>query len=285
MANCLLAYRNRRAEVVLSGGNWQPAAPLTNVQNAALSRSAVCTSVNAVDTQFFGVLPQSRLIRLFGLIAHNMGTLDNYRLRLYADEVGTDLLFDSGDVGVWPMVYSFGQIDWQDDAFWSLTIRDEDRIGYPWDLMVVLPEALYVRSFHVEFFKGDGEPPEIGMLWLSDGWQTENNASYGRTIQYVDPSEIDDAPLSGARFADERPKYRLEKFGLDFLTTAEAPERALDLQRIVGRTQDVYYIHDPADIINKQRRWFLGTLEELNPITEVHLAINATSYNIRERIE
>jgi len=285
MGNCLLAYRNRRAEAVLSGGSWQPSLPLSNLQTEALSRAAVCTSVDPADTQFRGVLPQSRLIRVFGLIAHNLGTFDRYRLRLYADEVGADLLYDSGPVDAWPMVYTFGQIDWQHDSFWSLTITDEDRVGFPWDLTVVLPEALYVRSWHVEIFKGDGTPPEIGMLWLSDGWQPEYNASYGRNWGYVDPSEVDSAPLSGALYADELPKYRVEKFTLDRLSDAEAHERVLDIQRLVGRTQDVYYIHDPDDMLNKQRRWFLGRLESLDAITETLLAVNGTTYNVRERIE
>lgn len=285
MGNCLLAYRNRRQEVELSGGGWQPSMPLDNLKSRPLSLAAVCISVLPADTQFKGVLARSRLVRLFCLVAHNLGTDDRYRLRLYADAGGEDLLHDTGIVDVWPMVYTFGQIDWQDDAFWSLTIRDEDRIGLPWDLQVVLPESLYVRSWHLEIFKGDDVPPEIGMLWLSDGWQTINNASYGRTVQFVDPSEIDEAPLSGAFYADLRPKYRIERYSLDGMSLEEAQERALDIQRLVGVTEDVYYLHDPDDLINKQRRWFLGTLQALDPITEINFASNSTTFNIKERIE
>jgi hypothetical protein len=281
----MIGYRNRAQEATLTGGNWQAVLPLNNLKGSSLSKAAVAASVAPADTQFTIVSPQPRLVRVFALLAHNLGVLDTCRVRAWSDAGGTSLIYDSGFNPVWPSIYGLGDVDWNDDAFWSLTIRDEDRAGLIWNMAIVLPAAIFATRWLVEIVKGDTTLPSIGMLWMSDAWQPVNNASWGRSVQYVDNSEIDTAPLSGAEYFDKRPKCRVEKFALNWLSAAEGMNNAFDLQRIVGVTDDVFYIHNPDDTANGFRRWFLGRLQVLDPIAEPYVNTQSTTHTIKERIE
>lgn len=283
MSNCFLAFNNRADEAVLAGGAWSVTMPLDNLQDRLLSKPARSTDATLASTQFTIALAQARPVRAIVLARHNLDLQGKYRLTAYSDAGLTVQEYDSGWQSAFPAMFDTTSLEWEDDNWWAGTISEEERAGYFWSVIHLLPAVVFQRYWKVEIdntTNPDGYI-DVGRLFIANGWTPAYNMSYGQSVKWESRDEIEEA-IDGTEYFDERPGYRVERFTLNYLTESEAMALALDMQRLAGITREVLFVYDPADSLHFYRRSFLGRVRQLSPIEQVHYNIHSTAYEIKE---
>lgn len=285
MARILIGYQNRCDEGALSGGNWLAAAPLTNLQDRRISRVARSNGVATAATRFDIDLGKPRLISVLALVVHNISVTGSVRIQ-GADNAGfVSPQHDSG----WRQVWPYGMIpaellEWEDDNFWLGTLTEEARAGYqsPYIWRVQPPVSCRYWRVLIDDTANPNGYVQIGRLFLSHAWSPSvGNYGLGASLGFEDPTQVDQS-LGGAEYFDARQSYRVFRFDLPVLTAAEAYERALEMQRLVGVSGEVLVLPDPDDALNQPRRAFVGRLRQLNPVTQPYNAVMTTSYEVKE---
>jgi hypothetical protein len=283
MANAILSFPNRGDLATLSGGSF--ALPITNLQNRRL-KSYARTST-AADGQFVinAVFPEPKAMRLIAFSRHNFSTLAMYRLRLYSDAAMTVLAYDTGLLPVFDVVYTEESETWDSGNFWDLTLSADDREGLRASLECLLPETYTERAFKFELFDSTNMDDylQAGRLFVGSGWQPVYNMAYGASVQFEERSLHDEAD-GGTEFHDEREDPRVVRFNFPRTREDEGMGMAYELMRKQSTTKDVYFIWNPDDKLNLQRRSFLGRLRSLNPLEHDFFDNIATQFEIKEQL-
>lgn len=270
----------------LSGGSWLAARPLADLQQRSLSRVARTANLATSSTQFDADLGRARNIGLVGLLRHNCTTLAQFRVRA-ADTsaaLASAPLFDSGWLDVWPTAYLPEQLEWEDDNWWSGVISDEQRVGYPINLLssFTLVKAQFWR---VEFNDPTNAAGylEFARVWFGPVWQPQRNMSRGYSLVYEARGEVEES-LGGAEYFDEKPSRRVFRFALPALSDAEAFGTVLDLQRRLGVTGEIIVLPDIDDTARRHIREFYGRIRQLDPVTQAAFNLHGTGFEIQESI-
>lgn len=278
----LLAYPNRTDAATLSGGSWQSALPLTNLQTRKISQVARSTDATNASTQFEVILDKSRLIQAMGLINHNLSSLATYQIQVSNDNFAT-VAYDSGVQLVWPIVYPFGILEWEQDNWWSGTYNDEDKVGY--NLTFINLMTMGTLCQQIRFFFFDTSNPagyiQIGRLFLAPAYTPTINMSMGASLGY-ETNTVVDPTLSGAEYFDKRTPYRVAKFSLKWMTEDEGMSFAFDMQRLLGIDQEVLFMWDINDTAHKLRRSFMGRIRTLSQIEMPYVNVLSTPFEIKE---
>lgn len=148
--NCILGFPRWTEDATFTGGSYDASYPVTNAGIVPLSQVARTADLLAASSTIIGTFPDVRPCRLFGLVRHNLSLLATYRLRLYADVSMTALLHDTGTVDVWPIVYPFGTVPFEDAHYFTGKYVERDIAGYNWTLPVLLPATYMARAFKWE---------------------------------------------------------------------------------------------------------------------------------------
>lgn len=266
--NVILCYRNYTLPGTLYGGSWEPNMPLTNLQNQQPSRKARSTDATEESTQFVLDCGELRSLRVFALIRHSATQEAQWRVRV-AQEAGTsgygeDIIYDSGYVDMWPEVIPFGVLDW--GVFnWGQAIdaSEVDAVG-PYAI-IVLPEVIIGKI--VEVYIRDTANPDgyvdVGVFYASDGWQPENNMSYGWELDAVDFTDTA-TTRSGQRWFDTGPQLRRLRLDLGYITEDEGKSEALQIVQVAQKSNGVLAIPKPADPLSTLRESVYGTLDRWN---------------------
>ncbi len=271
MAKLKISYVNMvtaYAGVTLSAGSWQASAPVSNLANRILATKARSTDATTASTQFRVNLGASRVIQLMGLFGHNCTTAATFRLTAGNSAGGSDL-YDSGWLDVWPAVYLPEDLEWEDDNWWTGVLSEEDREGYPIQLLHLLGQAVRAQHWTVEIndtTNGDGYV-EAGYLWLGAVWSPERNYRYGAGLAWEHRSQIEQS-LGGVIYVDERSPARVWDFQLEALTDVEAFGTVLELQRKAGNSGYVVVIPDSDDAVRRHHRDILGRMRRFDPIKQ-----------------
>lgn len=267
MGNAILAYGNQIDGATLSGGGWLAALPLTNLQDRRIGKLARSISPAEAHTTFDIDFGGTRLNRVIGLVGHNLTTAARYRLTLSSAADFSTVVHDSGWLDVWPTVYPSGSLPWGSPSWWTGTYSAEEIAAYTATIVYILSGSTNARYIRVEF--SDEENPagyvQLGRVFAGDGYQPVRNITYGASLGWVDPTEVQEA-LSGAEFFNERRPYRVARFGLDAMTQDEAMADAFELIRSMGISKEVLFVWDPDDTVHALRRQFLARFRTLNPI-------------------
>lgn len=222
-----------------------------------------------------GVLPTSYYPSAAGAGVRSSGYIDNWQSYQY----------DSAVQPVWPIVYTYGILEWEDDNWWAGTTLDEDKIGYNLVFTNILAEAVFCTNLRFEFF--DTTNPtgyvQFGRLFLSTAWLPTINMSIGASLGYETQTVVD-TTLSGADYFDRRTPYRVAKFDLKWMTEDEGNAFAFDMQRLLGVDQEVLFMWDINDTVHRLRRTFVGRLRVLSQIDMPYLDVLHTPFEIKELI-
>jgi len=283
MGNCMIAFPNRADTSVLSNGVWLAALPLQNLQSRVIGKVARSANTQAASTRLDIDLGRSTKTQVLALRNHNLSQSASARVTASATPAFTSLDYDSGWRDVWPVVYPFGALEWEDDNWWSGKYTKEEREGYITEWSLVLPKAKVSRYWRIEIRDLDNPSGfvEFGRLFIGPAWQPVLNMSYGASIQWETKTVVQEA-RSGAEYFDVRPPYRVEKFVLSWLKQDEAFTRAFEMQRQAGVHGELFFVHDPDDTVHALRRRFMGRLRTLNAIEYPYFATNSNAFEIKE---
>ncbi|MYM37267.1 hypothetical protein GTP38_23350 [Duganella sp. FT94W] len=283
----MLAFPNRIDQSSLSGGSWVGTLPLANLKNRLLGKVARSTGLALASTRFDIDLGAARVSRVFQLVRHNLSMGARYRLRGSRVADFSTTVYDSGAAfsDVWPEVYPFGTLEWEDDSWWSRRYAAEEIDGYTPTLTVVMPANVLAQYWRVEI--DDASNPagyaQIGRVFIGPAWQPTINIIYGASVKWVARSEVQEA-RSGAEYFDRRVPYRESAFTLSHMEQDEAFSQAFELQRRAGIDMEVVWIHDPDDTVHAIRRQYLGRMRELSAIEYPEFNLNSAAFVHKEII-
>lgn len=284
MSNILLAYQNRTDEGTLSNGNWLSTLPLTNLQNRLVQRVARSNGVTLAATKFDIDLGVAKAIGVVALVVHNFSV--SAKVRVLADDTAdfATPTYNSGWVDVWPSgMIPQNLLNWEDDNFWLGTLSETARAGYQSPFIHVLGSEQTYRYWRVEvddIGNTDGYI-QIGRLFMAATWTPTVNYNYGAGLSYKDTTGIETS-LSGAEYFEVRTKVREFSFTLEWMSTTEAYDIMLQLQRVAGVSGEILQIPDQSDVARIPARAYVGRLVNLEQIDQHKIDKFKVQLTIRE---
>lgn len=288
MSNVIIAFPNiaDATRATLSGGSWVSTLPLSFLQDEILGTAARSTDLSLSSTQFDITVDKPRGIRVVGLIAHNLSREAKYRLRSFNEAGRTTVLTDTGWQDVWPVVYTVDVLEWEEDPFWDGKPSTEELASLNPSLIFRLQATSSSQWWRFEF--DDTTNPagyiEAGKLVLSSQWEPSRNMLPDASIGIIDRSETYEA-IGGTTYANRRSVKRVATFKLIGLNKDEMLQKAFEIKRQAGKTQEVLFIWDADNATHLQRMSFLGRLVDEDPVSIPHPPdCWQTSFKIEERL-
>lgn len=283
MARMLLLYDNAADEGTLSGGSW----PLTlaNMQDPRPTRRARSADLTPDATQFQIVLNTVRTFRALAFGPTNFTSSARYRI-YSTDEATGEIRNDTGwtDIGV-QAVPSL-TLAWEDPNFWTgvQPIDDPDKAGIFVVHVFDGPATGKVWNFELD---DPGNPDgflEIGRLFMGTAWQPSINfAPQGNSFGFRPKTSVQES-LGGTRYYTRRKSARQAKFAFPALPDQEVWDDVYRIQAISNLDRQVFLIPDPDDIDNRNKRSFLGNLDELPSISLFNVGLAETAFAITEAL-
>ena len=280
MEKVRFGYRNRIDAATLSGGSWQ--APLTNIQTLRLAQRARSTTTNSNDCLINIEFDKDRLIQVVSVNAHNIST-DGY-VRIFAGSApGLNDLYDSGEVEVWPPMYSTLSLHWRDYHFWSGKIDEEARKEYQKNFIHICTASVKTKYWGIQVYDANNTDGyiEIGRLFMGRLFAPQFNVIYGAQIAWEDNSKIESS-LVGVEYMSKVPMTRVAQVNYDYSFRREALEGLYELQRQSGTTQEVLFIGNADDPGQMVRLGFLGRFRRIEPLKWHFMDIHSTGFEVKE---
>lgn len=265
-----ICYPNVTDKATLSGGSYTTLLPLNNAKDRILAKKARTTNLLAASTQFNMVLPGFQAVGCFAIANHNFSVNATFRIRLYAENNFTNLVYDSGFLEVWPAVYdTVLDLEWEYDNYWTGDPSQEDIEAYT-TLLTHFFDPKVVKSARVELL--DTSNPagylEFGRVFLANTFQPRINMSLNPSFGFTNQTEIEQA-LDTTEYFDVKRQKRSFSFTLDGLDEAEAIQKVNSMQRILGVNGEVLVAYNlKTDDISYIARTFLGRNREVSPLTQ-----------------
>lgn len=280
MEKVRFGYRNRIDKSTLTGGSWQ--APLTNIQTLRLAQRARSLNATNSSTIINIEFDKDQLIEVFSLHAHNI-SVDGW-MRIFAgSSLGATDLYDSGEIEVWPSLFSTLSLRWKDYHFWSGKIDEEMRKEYQQNFIHILKDSVKTKYFRIEIF--DQSNPdgyvEIGRIFAGRVFEPQFNVIYGAQIAWEDSSKIDQS-LIGVEYMSRTPMTRVANVNYDYSFRREALEGLYEIQRQSGTTQEVLFIGNSDDLGQMVRLSFLGRFRRIEPLKWHFMDLHSTGFEIKE---
>ena len=280
MEKVRFGYRNRIDAATLSGGSWQ--APLTNIQTLRLAQRARSTTTNSNDCLINIEFDKDRLIQVVSVNAHNI-SVDGY-VRIFAgSSPGLNDLYDSGEVEVWPPLFSTLSLHWRDYHFWSGKIDEEARKEYQKNFIHICTASVKTKYWGIQVYDANNTDGyiEIGRLFMGRLFAPQFNVIYGAQIAWEDNSKIESS-LVGVEYMSKVPMTRVAQVNYDYSFRREALDGLYELQRQSGTTQEVLFIGNADDPGQMVRLGFLGRFRRIEPLKWHFMDIHSTGFEVKE---
>lgn len=289
MGNFLILSDNAADEGTLDGGSWLAALPLTGMQDPRPTKRARSTNLELTSTLFRIALNTTRAFRALAFGPTNFTSSARYRITAYSDAGFSVQTYDSGwrDIGI-QAVPSLS-LEWENPDFWLGVepVDDPDNAG----IFVVHDFGLNVEGKYWIFEiddqgNGDGYL-EIGRLFMGRAYQPSIN--YLSNSFGFETNTTMEKALGGTRYYTRRKSARTLSVTFDYLPTQEVWDDIYRLQVLSGLDKQVFVIPDPDDILNRNKRSFLGNLKELTAIQLLNVALESgltasTAFQITEAL-
>jgi hypothetical protein len=282
-ARCVIGWPRWTDKVTWSGGTWEAAYPRNNLGVLPLARVARSVDLDTDNTQFLATFDKQRPVRLMAIVRHNISLNGRVRIRLYGDTAETDLLLDSGWVNVWPEVYPYETLEWEDDAWWTGTYTLDEIAGYQPTRPFWFGRLYLTRAIRVEI-DDPGNPDgfvQIGMAEIAQGWQPSFNFSLGYAEGFRFRTEETEA-LGGVKTFDRRDKPRVARGELQYLPRDEALARGFELLRQADIDQPFLWFPAPDERVHWLRRVMLARSVDPGLIGYAFPLRNTVPFNFEE---
>jgi hypothetical protein len=284
MANVLLAWPNRIEKATsLTGGSYLETLPLANASNRVLAKKARTTDTLESSTRFECTFNEGRPVNVVAIAAHNLTTQAMWRIRLYAESAKITLVYDSGEIPVWPAIFNTSDLEWEYNNWWEGTISDDERTNYTPLASNISTNLNIALSMVVDIF--DSSNPdgyiEFGRIFIGESFQPTINMRYGAQLGYEENTNIE-LTLSNNEYFDVKTPRRTASFQLDGLSKDEAFTKTYVMQRQQGIHSEVFFCYDPDIDQTMYLRTFLGRLKSIDPISQPYVDRYETSFNLIE---
>lgn len=285
MGRMLLLYEPKSDAAALSWGAWSSGLPLANITDERLRRVARSVDADPASTRFRVALPAEQSFRAVVLAGLNVTPGYKYRVRAYDDAAFTAMTYDSDWVS--PFEGTSGgplELEWEHPYFWLgiVPFDDPDRGINLIHVFETATDGQY-WSFEIEDpYNPDGFI-EVGRLFMPSTWAPSINYDYGSNGLGFINNSMSAATLSGSKAFWRRVNPRVFRFTIPMLDEAEAYGEAYRLMQVAGFDGEVFVIPDPDDTLNIQQRSFLGTMSEMDQLTQAVFGRVGVGFQIEER--
>lgn len=283
MERMVFGFPRWTQDAAWSGGSWAAAYPVGNLGLLPLSRVARSTNLTTASTEFTATFSAKRLVRALALVRHNI-TLDGLiRIRIWSDAGATVLTYDSGWIEVWPPVYLPGDLEWEDDNWWTGKYAAGELQGTSPTRPFWLDGLKEARVVRVEI--NDATNPagyvQCGLFEIAQGWQVSINPSPGYAEGFRFRTETSDA-LGGVRYFDRREKPRVAAGEIAEMPRNEAMGRGYELLRQFDIDTPFLWFPFPDEDQHWLRTAFLARNVEPGRITSALLYRARFSFSVEE---
>lgn len=264
MGNMMLGWPNRIDDATLTGGSWNASLPLNNLKDRQITKPARSTDATLTNTLFNIDLGQSRSIRCFALVNHNLSATAKWKIKIGTTSGGAEL-YDSGWLNVWRLTFDSDMLEWEDPAWWE-GISDTDYIGSPFAAIHIASQFYTARYFRIEIDDTTNAAGYVqaGRVFIGGGFVPSLNVLVdGFADAWEDLSQVQSSD-SGSEWFNNKRRHRTVR-GTIVHTTSEF-STIYEMQRRLGTTGEVLYVQDINDAIMQQRTGFLGRMRQLSPI-------------------
>lgn len=280
MSNIILGFPNRVDTATLSGGSWTGLANLKDRNTYSLARSA---NVTTDSTKFDVDLGSTNYnIHALSLHSHNLTVNATWRITV-GTSAGASDVYDSGFISVWQIAFDSDLNEFEQGAYWADVVNDQN-VRSHFSIVSTFANTAranqYIRVEINDTANTDGYV-EIGRLGIWSGFKPAKNAVWGLQHGWDDSNSVVNYAISGEMNYNKFRAKRTVNMSFDFLTDSEA-NTAYELMRRAGRTGEVMYIPDPADMSYSQRYGFRGTFRQLGALEKTNLDVNTKEFQLTE---
>lgn len=282
MGRMILLYDNAADEGTLSGGSWSQ--PLAAMQDPRTTRRARSSNLTAASTTFQIELNDIETFKAIAFGPTNFTSSAQYRLRGYSDSDYSIEVYDSGVVGIGAQAENSLDLLWEDPNFWTgvQPIEDPDNSGFTVIHIFDEPTTAKYWLFEIDDAANPDGYIEIGRLYMGMAWQPSLNY-LGNTFGWK-PNTTVQQSLGGSRYYNRRKALRFLRLSIPSLPLAEVMADVYRIQTISGLDKQVFIIPDPDDVLNRNKRSFLGNLTEPSAIEQLKVGRAATAFDITEAV-
>lgn len=260
----VIGFPRLTSRATFSGGSWAAAYPVGNLGILPLAQVARSTNLAAASTIFTATFDRESMVRMLGLVRHNLSTEAKIRIRIFEDVAKTILLADTGTVDVWPEVYPPSELEWEADNFWSGRYSAEEMADYAPTRPFLFEDLYLCRAIEVAIT--DPTNPagyvEMGLFEVATGWQVGANYDFGAEYGFRFRSEMTEA-LGGVRYFERRDKPRVFSGSISYLRRDEALGRGFEMLRRHDIDEPFLWLPNPAEPLHWLRLCFLA--RNVNP--------------------
>lgn len=265
--------------------------PASNLASSDLNQVWRSTATTA-EISF--TLSRALPVGFVAMLRHNMSQGATFRLRLYSDAAWTTLKYDSstdtalvGGQDVWPVSYSFSQLDFEDDNWITWQYRSEQLTGQAWDRPVWLTNNRYlVQSGKLTLtntFNSAGYV-QVGRLEIARGYQLTRGIALQSASGYA-PNSIVSQADGGKEYGQLRMKPKVFQGTFPSLPRDES-ELVKDLKRQhdVVPEQGIFWHPFPTDPTLWLRNSFYARFADLGLHQIANPVRDAVPISLRENM-
>lgn len=279
--NMKIGFRDFTQEVEWSGGSWREEYPITNVGVIEQARVARSTDLSVESCTVRATLPRERPIQLIGIVLPNCSITAEFRLtrRDYYGEA----FDDTGWLKVYPEVYRQGDLNWQDQRFWTRSYTTDEIAGFKFTRPYDTDDIRMSMSVEIQFNDPANEDGflDVSYISLAESWQLLTNMSWGSSHGFDSRSKVVQA-RGGAKSFDRLPKPRRLTAQLDDIEHEEAMSRVYELQRQADITDAVLVHPYPDEPGQWLRTTFVARQRQLSPIERAVYGFDSTQLEFDE---
>ena len=254
------------ADTVLSGGSWEAALPLANLQDKRLAKVARSTDDELVSTIVNADFSNQKYLYCVALPKHNLTIDALVRVRLSNNSDMSAPTYDTGWVNAYPKIYPSEMPLWDDPGTWDgyLAQDDYDRgLTFGWTHVLTAPtNGRYLRLEINDTSNPDGYV-DLGRLVAASGYIPVINFEVGAGLGWQTSSTSVESD-GGATFHNARYQRRVFNCVLANQSENEAMVHLWEITRLMGTSEQFFFIYDIDDTIHLGRRSFICVMKELS---------------------
>jgi len=251
-----------------------------------LSRVARSTDTRLESTRLRVTLPQDETFRTLVLGPMNVTSGFRYRVQRYAGAGFSTVGYDSG----WtkPFEGSAGgalSLEWENANFWLGIIPfDDDERGVYLIHQLPTDQTGQYWSFEIDDQNNPAGFVQIGRLFMPETWSPSINYGYGENGLSFKDNSLRASTLSGSTEVWRRINPRVWRGAFPYLPESEGFAEAYRFFRAAGYDGEVFIVPDPDEPSSLQQRSFMGTLTQMDPLSQASYGLVGTGFSIEEII-
>lgn len=254
----------------LSGGDWETALPLENVQDRRLSLVARSVDDDPTNTQFEIDLGVERDVRVLALILPNLSSAGTVRVRGSTTAGDFDpAVYDSGTITVYP------------------SGETAETMGEILPTFIDVPSSAQAARYWLVEIDDEGNADgyvDVARLVIAGEWEPSKNFRYGAMLG-LETESTQMTTDGGATIHRRRPVRRTWTIEIGALPDSEGLQSAHRMLRIAGTDGQIFFVANPDDdAMTMHERSFLCVARTLSPLQYATYNKSAMAFQLVEEL-